>query len=133
MGCPHPGNNKTYNKKYIFEKAFHIDYDPDITIHNALLNEFRLVILIIDKWEWFIELTPNLKFRKWLVEDNAFNLNKIENRINLNNYDNIKSFPKWFNTTFDNKTFNIYRSHDGRMILLERKEDGRIFMTDYGY
>lgn len=116
------------DKTQVFQRAFWRRPGSGDRILHAERKEWSDATGV-QKWQWFIVVDPSPEFRRWLIEDNPFELAALASG---GEEVAVENAPKWFPGLDARAALAQYRNRGGRMIVLLDRKSGRIFATDGG-
>jgi hypothetical protein len=125
-GC---GDWPTDDADYVFRKAFWCDVPDGVTVHEGLLHEYRRGPLV-EHWQWYIALTPDAPFRRWLLSESAFRLRPLPRGGMVDRSSWLWEAPEWFAPA--GGTYDVWQTADEQMTVLVDREAGVVYATDYG-
>ena len=62
------------NKEAVFQRAFWRRPGAGDRILHAERRDWKDAGAAVQKWQWFVAVAPSPEFRRWLLEDNPFEL-----------------------------------------------------------
>ena len=83
----------------------------------------------VQKWAWFVAVAPSPELRRWLLEENPFDLVRAAPdgaAVPL------EQPPSWFPAPGALAAMTQYRNRGGRLVVFLDDKTGRIFATDAG-
>ena len=112
----------------VFQRAFWRRPGPDVKIKSAERREWTDANRAVEKWQWFVSLQTTPEFRRWLFEQNPFEIVKAAGT----DVPTITDAPAWFPAVAGTQRFQGYRNHEGRLRLFLDEQTGELFATDHG-
>lgn len=112
----------------VFQRAFWRRADATVRIRHAERREWVEGGTNVQRWEWFVALEAKPDFRRWLLEQNPFELTRKPLPETLA----LTGAPQWFPTRDRLAQLTTYANHEGRFIVCLDEATGRIFATDRG-
>ncbi len=112
----------------VFQRAFWRRPDATVRIRHAERREWVEGGANVQRWEWFVVLEAKPDFRRWLLEQNPFELTRKPLPETLS----LTGAPKWFPARDRLAALTTYANHEGRFIVCVDEATGQIFATDRG-
>ncbi len=116
------------DKTQVFQRAFWRRPTAGDRILHAERREWSDAAGV-QKWQWFIVVDPSPEFRRWLIEENPFELAALAPGVEEVVVENA---PKWFPGLEARAALAQYRNRGGRLIVLLDRKSGRLYATDGG-
>jgi hypothetical protein len=113
----------------VFQRAFWRRPDATVRILEGERREWTDGTSAIQKWQWFLAVQTTAEFRRWLLEENPFELIRTDASFDPAN---LESPPNWFPSSNAQAELTAYRAHGGRFTLFLHAKSGRLFAADSG-
>jgi hypothetical protein len=114
----------------VFQRAFWRRLDATVRVLGAERREWLEGGTSVTKWEWFVALEAKPEFRRWLLEQNPFELTKKTTPTQVTG--SASDAPSWFPSTEKLAQLTIYANHEGRFLVFVDDANGRLYATDRG-
>ena len=129
-----PGNNLTLrtndDPQDIFQRAFWRRPTPDDRILHAERREWVSEEDGVRRWQWFLAVKPGTALKQWLLEDNAFGLDKVAGATPLAGFTQL---PSWFPTQGGLAKCEVRQAAGSKMTLLFDSKKNVFYATDAGH
>jgi hypothetical protein len=83
----------------------------------------------VERWQWFIAVSPSPELRHWLFEENPFELVAAGANSGKRSWEDA---PAWFPTSSQLIEFAEFRAHGSFLALFVDPKTGNIFASDRG-
>lgn len=117
------------NVETVFQRAFWRRPGPDVRILNGERREWADGNNV-QQWQWFLAVQSTPEFRRWLLEQNPFELVRAEQPVEPARLE--KPAPAWFPEAAARAQMTQYRAPGGKFTVYLDAKSGRLFATDAG-
>lgn len=114
----------------VFQRAFWRRPGPGDKVLHGERRDWMDASAAVQKWQWFVAVTPSPEFRRWLIEDNPFELTSVKTPAEAPLPP--EGAPAWFPAKAELDGFTQYRVRGGRFTVYLDTKANRIFATDSG-
>jgi hypothetical protein len=112
----------------VFQRAFWRRADATVRIRHAERREWVEGGTHVQRWEWFVVLEAKPEFRRWLLEQNPFELTRKPLPETLS----LTGAPGWFPSRDRLAALATFANHEGRFVVGLDETTGQLFATDRG-
>ena len=117
------------DKAQVFQRAFWRRPGAGDKILHAERRDWTDAGAAVQKWQWFVAVAPSPEFRRWLLEDNPFELATVAAGAAVPEVENP---PAWFPPKEALMGMKQYRNRGGYFVVFHDPQSGRIFAADAG-
>jgi hypothetical protein len=114
----------------VFQRAFWRRPGPDVRILEGERREWIDGKSAVQKWQWFVALQTTPEFRRWLLEENPFELARTD--AAPADMAPTEPAPKWFPAATARAEMTAYRARGSGFTIFLNAKSGRLFATDAG-
>ena len=112
----------------VFQRAFWRRPGSDVRILGGERREWN-ERGAVQKWQWCLALDTTPEFRRWLLEQNPFELALSRGPVDTGRFD---ALPAWFPAAAELSRLTTYRVRGSGLTVLLEAKSGRVFALDTG-
>ena len=113
----------------VFQRAFWRRPGAGDRVLHGVRREWTDAGAAVKKWQWYVAVEPSPEFRRWLLEDNPFELAPASPGTPL---PAMADPPDWFPAAEALLTLPRYRNLGGNFFVFHDAAANRIYATDHG-
>lgn len=117
------------DKTVVFQRAFWRRPEKGDRIIAAERRDWLDETSAVQKWQWFVAVDPSPGFRRWLLEDNPFEVTAVTAGTPPPTLENT---PPWFPVRSELAAYLQYRTRGSRLTIFVDPKSGQLFAADSG-
>ena len=117
------------NKAVVFQRAFWRRPEKGDRIIAAERRDWLDETSAVQKWQWFVTVDPSPGFRRWLLDDNPFEVTAV---VAGTPPPALENTPPWFPARSELAAYLQYRTRGSRLAIFLDPKSGQLFAADSG-